>query len=232
MYNLLRGKYCEPDPIVRPPERRLTDEDVQVLFATARNLRPYPHRYVAVLSLLAESGFRAGAIENARLYDVWDVHHTKVLDVITLEEKNSKLRRIVPSPLLKEALETYMRKERILFTQDSEWLFPNLMHPQLRAKGLAAHVVARLVKASGIDGISPHAFRRYVVNRAMKSGKNLEQVSKWLGHAVSSTTSKYYWTDDVLSLDMHQLPKIGDIDSMILDATQKICDLFEHQETN
>ena len=170
------------------------------MYQTAQNLQPAPRRYEAVLALLAESGYRANAIENAKLFDVWDPHHRVILDVISLEEKNSKVRKNKPNERLRRALQQYVEYERSVIA--SEWLFPNSVYPQLRSKVIAAHVISRLSNESGIHSISPNPIRRYVVNKAMRNGLNLEQVSKWLGHSTCSTTSRYYWTDDVLSIEV------------------------------
>lgn len=100
------------------------------------------------------------------------------------------------------------KKKRQNNTQSVERLFPHRRWPLLRVHGLAAHVVRLLSRRTAISGISPHTFRRYVVNVAMRAGNRLEAVSKWLGHSQTVTTSRFYWTDDATILDI-QVPMLN-----------------------
>jgi integrase len=177
------------------PEYRLTTADVERLTQACPTLRQR-----AVLAMLTEAGFRAGAIERARVIDVWDADAGEVLDAISIEEKNSRIRRNVPSSRLRRALEEYIRGR--LQPTTTTWLFPHHRNPALPSRGLVACVVRRLAAKVGLTGrISPHSFRRYVVNTAMRAGNRLENVAKWLGHANVVTTSRHYWTDDVIQLN-------------------------------
>jgi integrase len=175
-------------------EVKLTPEDVARLYGVCRT-----RKETAVLAMLAESAFRAGAISRARLADVWDDPRAEVRPVVALMEKGSKVRRNVPNARLRTALRDYIVNER---RPVGEWLFPHQHQPRRMAAKTAEHVARRLCTRAGLRGVSAHSFRRYVVNTAMRAGNKLETVQKWLGHASGSTTMRHYWTDDLSELDI------------------------------
>lgn len=135
---------------------------------------------------------------------MWD--DGEVRSTLALEEKGSRVRRVTPNERLREALRRFVLHER---GHVGPWLFPSKRAPHLPAAHVAYHVVARVCRRVGLQRVSPHTFRRYVVNQAMRSGHRLEVVQRWLGHASPSTTSRFYWTDDVAHLDMH-VPMLSD----------------------
>ena len=175
----------------RMPQARLTPEEVERLYAACRGPRDR-----AVLALLAESAFRATAVSTARVGDVWDVHRAEVHPVIALLEKGSRVRRNVPNQRLREALRTYVLAELGSPDDPTLWLVPQRHCPRLVSRHCAEHTIRYLCRTVGLPGISPHSFRRYVVNLAMQAGNRLETVQKWLGHASAVTTMRHYWTDD------------------------------------
>lgn len=191
-----RYRAVEAPPLFRPATQ-LSDDDVARLYAACRSSRE-----TAVLALLAESAFRAGAVARARLGDVWDFDRRCVRDTIALWEKGSKLRRNAPNARLREALQRYIDADAAAARVPGDWLFPHARHPRRLYADGPRHVVAALCRRTGLEGISPHAFRRYVVNRAMRAGNRLEAVQKWLGHASAATTMRHYWTDDLVELDV------------------------------
>lgn len=189
------GRYASTETVdVILSEHRLTPDEVESLYGACHN-----RTETAVLSLLAESAFRAAAIGNARLDDVWDAQRAEVRQRIALVEKGSKIRQNIPSRRLREALRDYVLHER---PSGGRWLFPNAFNPLLRSKRIATRVVNALCRRTGIQGVTPHAFRRYVVNTAMRAGNKLETVQKWLGHTHVTTTMRHYWTDDLCALDI------------------------------
>ena len=119
------------------------------------------------------------------LHDVWDAGREEVRPVIALLEKGSKFRRNVPNQRLRTALRTYIQEELLLGGQGGlgDWLFPQYHCPRLVSRHCAEHTIQRLCRTIGLHGVSPHSFRRYVVNTAMQAGNRLETVQKWLGHA-------------------------------------------------
>lgn len=74
-----RYRASPPETLPRS-ERQLDTQDVERMYGVCRTRRD-----TAVLALLAESAFRANAIEGARLHDVWDVHRGEVHGVICLK---------------------------------------------------------------------------------------------------------------------------------------------------
>lgn len=175
-------------------ETRLAPPDVERLYAACRTRRER-----AVLAVLAEAAFRGGALANARLSDVWDADRAEVRPVIALLEKGARTRRNIPNRRLREALRDYVVGERGAV---GPWLFPHLRNPRLRSKRVATTVVDALCARVGLVGVSPHSFRRYVVNTAMRAGNRLETVQKWLGHSHAATTMRHYWTDDLGEWDV------------------------------
>lgn len=182
----------EPEVILH---YKLTKEDVERIYNGCRTLEER-----AVIALLAESGFRAGAIGKARINDVWDREKSEVHQVVGILEKFSKVRRIIPSPRLREALREYILSKQPFV---SEWLFPKYNCPLQPSEYIANSVVRVVCERVGLKRVSPHTFRRWVVNEAMRNGNSLEIVARWLGHSCPSVTRKSYWTDDVLQLEVN-----------------------------
>lgn len=163
------GLYRAYEPPSRPRhEHRLTPDEVERLYGACRT-----HRERALLALLAEAAYRAGAIERSRMHNVWDAARSVVLEVIALEEKGSRTRRngyrslslregrervgsTVPSPRLRDALSAYILHERRGAPEDA-WLFPCVRTPSLPARHAAFHAVARLCRRVGLTNVSPHA---------------------------------------------------------------------------
>ena len=132
--------------------------------------------------------------------DVWDPGTDDVRPVIALWEKGAKLRRNAPNDRLRSALRTYVRS---MSGGPGDWLFPHRRLAHCVYRDGVRHTVAALCQRAGLsDGITPHSFRRYVVNTAMRAGNRLEAVQKWLGHAHASTTMRHYWTDDLCNRDV------------------------------
>ena len=133
---------------------------------------------------------------------MWDAGRAEVPPVIALLEKGSKVRRNVPNGRLRAALRAYVLEAR----PAGPWLFPQRRCPRLVARHCAEHTVRRLCQRVGLAGVSPHSFRRLVVNLAMRAGNRLETVQKWLGHSSAATTLRHYWTDDPPELDLSAPP--------------------------
>jgi len=122
-----------------------------------------------------------------------------VLPIIRLIEKGSKWRHNTPNKRLRQALHAYITEER---TPEGPLLFQNKHKPFAKTKYIASDVLERICLRAKLQRINPHAFRRYVVNTAMKAGNKLETVQKWIGHSNASVTMKHYWTDDLAELDI------------------------------
>ena len=53
-------------------------------------------------------------------------------------------------------------------------------------------MLAPAAKAAGVPWIGFHTFRHTCASRLLASGKNIAQVSKWLGHADPAFTLRTY----------------------------------------
>ena len=134
----------------------LEDGDVEAMYLACRC-----HREASILALLAESGFRAGAIGQIRLRDVWDATQGEVLRVISVREKGSKVRRNIPNDTLREHLHAYITRERnARAAAGSEWLYPHrvLAHkPALRCAKRCVDTLCRRTSNTNAR-LSPHPF--------------------------------------------------------------------------
>lgn len=63
-------------------------------------------------------------------------------------------------------------------------------HKRLDKNSIEA-IVKRIGKASGIQNVHPHRFRRTFANNMLERGMTIEQVSKLLGHTKLYTTQIY-----------------------------------------
>jgi integrase len=161
-----------------------------------------------MVTIMREIGLRPGAICNLQYRDIVDdthqpKHHCSVL------EKGKKYRHFVTGPNLKRVIARAVAHLRssIQYTTGREFWFSTqqdmsapLPHTTLLSR------LKRLALDAGITEVNfhPHAFRHTIVGKLMDSGNSSEAVSKFMGHASTDTTMRYYFvkTIDQLTEDL------------------------------
>ena len=230
----------DADPNIR---RTFTDDEVERMIQSASD-NPV---YSLMLTIFREVALRAGAICNLKYYDIIDQYNTP-RHVCHVLEKGNKNREFVTSPNLKKKIVTYVA--HIHDTLDNETINGNiyvfgrepskpLSHSTLLSK---LRTIASNANVMGVR-VHPHAFRHTIVGKLMAEGNSADVVSKFMGHASTDTTIKYYWIQTIEELTKNlknpfidYKPSKQEIDDELfdeinrlqtkLDSTLKIIDIY------
>ena len=146
-------------------------------------------RDVALLLVLASTGARRNEIANLVFEDV-NLEKRQVLLRVT---KNGAERPAWLHPSAVAALERWIDHRGT----HTGFLF----HPLKRncepivERGLSAHQMWKIIRehahAAGVDGLTPHDFRRFAVSTLLDLGFDLALVSRIVGHKQMTTTVTY-----------------------------------------
>jgi integrase len=157
-------------------------------------------RATLMLRIFRYVGLRHGAVAHLRFCQLFcenDVPRT----ICRVQEKGNKLREFVTPPQVIEAARAYVVQARIwkpdlhpekfyLFGDDHSQPCTTI-NDEMRRFGMAANVQVR---------IYPHAFRHTIVGELVEKGHNIDDISSWLGHSDSRTTSTHYYVPSVLEV--------------------------------
>ena len=170
----------------------------------------------ALVEVLVSTWARVSEVAQMKIADMED-------GKITVHGKGDKYREVYLSPKAQIAIQGYLNKRN----DDSPYLFPKCARPGAAiTKGIEkkdAHVwwmypenvgngpkttssiedmIKRLGKLAGVENCHPHRFRRTGATMALRSGMQMIEVSKLLGHENVATTQIY------LDIDEKQLQEI------------------------
>jgi len=202
-------------PLGRQPQRLpevLSRAEVATLLAAPMSLKAR-----AFLSTAYASGLRLSELCNLRGCDIDSAPDRMCIRVV--QGKGGQDRYALLTPELLELLRTYWRNCRTGTngTSGADWLFPSRSNPTRcmdRGSGQRYYYLAR--DAAGITKIGGiHTLRHCFATHLLEAGVDLNSISKLLGHAQLSTTSRYLRMarpgysagGDALSL-LSQLPKL------------------------
>jgi hypothetical protein len=218
MFNLIDNLPCKSelgsisikDILIRIPDKRIdadpnirrtfTDDEVNRMLKSVE----FDPIYTLMLTIFKEVALRAGAICNLRYSDIIDNYNTP-RHICNVLEKGNKNREFVTSPNLKRKIVTYIAHVKkihgdqisgeniYVFGKDPHKPFP---HTTLLAK---LRSIAADADVNGLN-VHPHAFRHTIVGKLMSEGNSADVVSKFMGHASTDTTIKYYWVQTIEEL--------------------------------
>jgi len=187
----------DADPNVR---RTFTDEEIGRMLESVKS----DPVHTLMLVLFREVALRAGAICNLRYHDVIDEYDTP-RHICNVLEKGNKNREFVTSPNLKRRIVTYIAHIRQIYgdkvINKNIYIFGKnptkpLPHTTLLSK---LRSIAANADVNGLN-VHPHAFRHTIVGKLMSEGNSADVVSKFMGHASTDTTVKYYWVQTIEEL--------------------------------
>lgn len=180
--------------------RPLSPDDALALAETSGEMHDEPWmqaRDIAVLLLLYGAGLRIG--EALSLCG----------DILPLREslpivgKGQKTRVIVLLPVVREAIETYVRLCPWTMTPDQP-LFRGVRGGQL-AQPVLRRAVQKARTAMGLpDSATPHALRHSFATHLLARGADLRTIQELLGHASLTSTQIYTSVDAARLLDVYR----------------------------
>lgn len=182
-YNVTLGKGWDIRHLpYKKQEKRLPEilsqEEVAVLLAAARNLRDR-----AILMAMYGCGLRLGEVRNLQVAHI----DSQRMVVRVVQGKGRKDRYVRLPDALLETLRAYWKESR-----PQTLLFPG-KHP---GRPLSDHGIYRIVKSTtrkaGITKrVSPHSLRHAYATHHLEKGTNLREIQILLGHSSISSTSIY-----------------------------------------
>lgn len=161
--------------------------EVERLLAAARRTR-WADRDVAIVSFLLETGVRSAEFVNLDVGQV-DLARGRVL----IHGKGRKERFVYLGVKTRRALSRYLRRRQDLKQGDPLWVSER--GERLTDSGLR-QLLERLGHRAGVPNCHPHRFRRTCAKMSLRSGMNLFEVQRLLGHESLDMLRIYLELDD------------------------------------
>ena len=170
--------------------RGLEAGQVALLLESCDRATVIGRRDLAVLSLLARLGMRAGEVAGLRLDDIgWRAGE------VTVRGKGSTTERLPLPHDVGEALAAYLRDGRPALADFRE-VFVAAKAPRRPLSPTAVtHVVGCACKRAGIEPVGAHRLRHTLASDLLRAGTPLAQIAPILRHASVATTSIYAKVD-------------------------------------
>ncbi len=168
----------------------LTPEQTAMLLASCDRATAVGQRDLAILTLLARLGLRAGEVAALRLTDI-DWRRGE----ITVVGKGNRYERL-PLPVdVGEALVSYLNGSRPATTAGREvFLGPRAPHRAL-TRGAVTQLVARAARRCGLGTIYAHRLRHTAATTMLHAGASLEEIGQVLRHRHALSTAGYAKVD-------------------------------------
>ena len=168
----------------------LTPEQTVMLLASCDLATAVGRRDLAILTLLARLGLRAGEVAALRLTDI-DWRRGE----ITVVGKGNRFERL-PLPVdVGEALVSYLNGSRPAMTAGREvFLGPRAPHRAL-TRGAVTQLVARAARRCGLGTIYAHRLRHTAATTMLHAGASLEEIGQVLRHRHALSTAGYAKVD-------------------------------------
>ena len=142
----------------------------------------------ALVEMLLSSGIRVTELSNLQISDI----DFNSLSVHIREGKGAKERVSYMTPVCAMHLKAYLLQRSdnnpALFVSDRK-------NQQLNPSGIR-FILKSIEKASNIEDIHPHRFRRTFATNLAKRGMDVQTIAKLMGHSSIQTTMIYVFIDD------------------------------------
>lgn len=159
-------------------KKSLTDVEIEKLKRATKNLRD-----LTIIEVLESTGMRIAELCGLTIDDV-----NFTTNAIKVFGKGSKERIVYMSDTASFYLKKYLEER----TDETSYLFVTRVKPYRRLDIPGVQWVLReLGKATNIEKVHPHKFRRTLATNLLRKGMTVENVSKILGHESLNTTMEY-----------------------------------------
>jgi integrase/recombinase XerD len=162
--------------------------EVEKLINAPNKNNAYPFRDKAIIELFYSCGLR---ISECSILKISDINFTE--EIVTVTGKGNKQRIIPLGSKAKQAIETYLNKERPSQIRHvkTDFLFLNRFGKELSRQGIFL-LIKKYIKLTNLnEKISPHSLRHTFATHLLEGDADLIEVQELLGHANISTTQIY-----------------------------------------
>jgi integrase/recombinase XerD len=187
------------------PERYLPETlhapDIERLLEAVETTEPLGLRDRAILELLYGSGLRASELVGARLENL-DLDH----GVIRVIGKGSKTRIVPVGGKAREAIHTYLERERPALVSKKTGSHVFISHHGKNFTTVRLwQIVKKYAKRAGLpQNVYPHLLRHSFATHLLGGGADLRIIQELLGHADIATTEIYTHVENSRLRDVHR----------------------------
>ena len=171
-----------------------SEKDIALLLQKPSKNADFPEwRMWAIVNWMMATGNRAATVCEVRVGDI-DYQAKE----ITLRHTKNKKAQIIPlSPSLEAALREYCKIWRA-YSEEEDYLFPNVADEAWTSDGLRQAFV-RYTKKRGVSRHNPHGLRHSFGRGWVKNQGNVFMLQKMLGHSTLDMTKRYValFSDDL-----------------------------------
>jgi integrase/recombinase XerD len=175
--------------------------EVEKLLDAPDVTEPLGLRDRAMLELLYVSGLRASELVGARLENL-DLEH----GVIRVTGKGNKTRIVPVGGKAREAIETYLQRERpaLVSKRTGSHVFLSRHGKSITTVRLWQIVKANAKRAGLEQNVYPHLLRHSFATHLLGGGADLRMIQEMLGHADIATTEIYTHVDSTRLAEVHR----------------------------
>ena len=157
-------------------------EEIEILKMNCKNKME-----ILIVELLLSTGVRCNELVNIKISDInFNENEIKVLG------KGNKERIVFFNASTRARILDYIKDRK----GNSDYLLVKSLRPYTKlGTDRIGYIVRRLGKASGVEKVHPHRFRRTFASIAAKRGMPIEEIQKLLGHESLNTTQIYVVVD-------------------------------------
>ena len=143
----------------------------------------------AIISLLLNTGIRAGETASIRLSDIEIKERSGSL---TITGKGLKQRTLPLNSRVRKALSDYLER---CPKDKNEFLFMGQRGKPLSPTAIS-HIVSKYAKKAGLENVTAHNLRHTFARSMLNNGVSIGDVSRLLGHTTVETTLIYMLPDE------------------------------------
>ncbi len=168
----------------------LTPEQVAAILASCDRDTAVGRRDLAVLTLLARLGLRAGEVAALGLADIdWR------LGEITVRGKGDRRERLPLPTDVGEAIVAYLSGSRPAAATGREVFVGTRAPHRALTRGAVTQLVARASRRCGLGAIYAHRLRHTAATAMLRAGASLQEIGQVLRHRHALTTAGYAKVD-------------------------------------
>ncbi len=175
----------EQGALLRAAQKEVQVGDLRAAGDTTHPAYIWPHRDLALIVLLLNTGLRLAEVAALALADV-EVNERSG-KVIVRQGKGRKWREVPLNASARKALSAWLE---VRPKDQGDALFLSQKGGALSQRGVTARVAA-LAQAAGLDDVSVHVLRHSFAKNLVDAGVGLEKVASLLGHASIAITQRY-----------------------------------------
>lgn len=196
----------------------ITDAEIKQLLFSIEPNSVVNFRDLAIMSVLASTGQREGAIADLRRKNFWD---DGTQHILTFLGKGNKVFNTPATHDLTVMMQAYLKMTGIENASPDAPVFPKAKwrNSALTNEPMSGNQIYRMFKrrarVAGIRLIlSPHSFRVHVANDLRKQGVVMEAIQALFGHADPATTQGYFRENTEIARNVverisTQLPRVS-----------------------